>query len=75
MNKQDFQSLDKGDKVVFTNAMGMTEVIHDYPAANTILTRQKDWMDDGDANMFTWNDGANWHYFYAEDVEPVKEAK
>lgn len=73
MDQKTFESLSKGDKVVYTTPLvpGLTKACG-FPPVGTVLTRHSEWMDDENTRQFTFQkeDGSiDFHFFAASEIE------
>ena len=74
MDKELFKSLKSGDKVKFVKLISLHD--GELPPIGSTLTKRSSWLDDGEANAFDFEvDGvADFHFFYAEEVELIEQA-
>lgn len=75
MDQKTFESLSKGDKVVYTTPNPRWAGNH-QPNVGSILTRRPEWMDDQGSRAFDFTDKdgkVDFHYFAASEIELIEE--
>lgn len=73
MQLQEMRDLKQGDQVRFTGDEGP---FGSWPPNGTIITRSKEWLDDGHSLSFTWidsNGDKDYHFFTADEIEFIEE--
>lgn len=73
MTREDFDNIQNGQKVRFVKWDRQEPIDILTIKEGDILVRSKDWLDCGICVKFVKEDLSDYHWFYADEIELIKE--